>query len=145
MALNLIKLCVGASSIEDLADWQSRVLAGKTGYGKVDKLFHTTRMTPKRGEELLDGGSLYWVMSGTIRVRQKLLDIEQYKDSEGIKRCRLVLDPPLIQTRPAPRRPFQGWRYLEAKDAPADLDMSNAGADDMPAEMQAELMELGLL
>jgi len=145
MTLHLIKLCVGASSIEDLADWQGRVLSGKTGYGKVDRLFHTTRMTPKRADELLDGGSLYWVMSGTIRVRQKLLEIEQYKDSEGIKRCRLYLDTPLVPTRPAPRRPFQGWRYLEAKDAPADLDMSAATAEDMPADMQAELMELGLL
>ena len=145
MTLHLIKLSVGASSIEDLAGWQGRVLAGKTEYGKVDRLFHTTRMTPKRGEELLDGGSLYWVVSGTIRVRQKLLEIEQYKDSEGIKRCRLYLDPVLVPTRPAPRRPFQGWRYLEAKDAPADLDRSAAAADDMPAEMQAELMELGLL
>ncbi|MEQ8745732.1 DUF1489 domain-containing protein [Pyruvatibacter sp.] len=145
MTLHLIKLCVGATSIEDLADWQALVLAGKTGYGKVDKLFHTTRMTPKRGDELLNGGSLYWVMAGTIRVRQKLLDIEGFTDSEGIKRCRLVLDPPLIATRPAPRRPFQGWRYLEAKDAPVDLGKAGDGTQDMPPDMQAELLELGLL
>jgi len=145
MTLHLIKLCVGATSIDDLAEWQARVLSGKTGYGKVDRLFHSTRMTPKRGEELLDGGSLYWVMAGTIRVRQKLVDIESYKDSEGIKRCRLVLDPELVPTRPAPRRPFQGWRYLEAKDAPADLPKSAGGSESMPPEMQAELMELGLL
>lgn len=145
MALHLIKLCVGVTCIEDLADWQERVLAGETGYGKVEHLFHTTRMTPKRGAELLDGGSLYWVIAGTIRVRQKLLDIDPFTDSEGIKRCRLVLDTPLVATRPQPRRPFQGWRYLDAKDAPADIKAGSGGLDDMPAQMQAELMELGLI
>jgi len=145
MTVHLIKLCVGASSIDDLADWQARVLAGSTPYGKVDHLFHTTRMMPKRRDELLDGGSLYWVMAGVVRVRQTLLDIEPVVDSEGIKRCRLILDTPLIATRPQPRRPFQGWRYLDPKDAPSDLEGSGAGDDEMPADMQAELMELGLL
>jgi hypothetical protein len=145
MTVHLIKLCVGASSIDDLADWQARVLAGTTPYGKVDHLFHTTRMMPKRREELLDGGSLYWVMAGVVRVRQTLLDIEPIMDSEGIKRCRLILDTPLVATRPQPRRPFQGWRYLDPKDAPSDLEGSGAGDDEMPADMQAELMELGLL
>lgn len=145
MTVHLIKLCVGASSIDDLADWQARVLAGSTPYGKVDHLFHTTRMMPKRRDELLDGGSLYWVMAGVVRVRQTLLDIEPVVDSEGIKRCRLILDTPLIATRPQPRRPFQGWRYLDPKDAPSDLEGSGTGDDEMPADMQAELMELGLL
>jgi len=145
VALHLIKLCVGAASIEDLADWQTRVLAGDTGYGKTDRLFHTTRMKPKRADELLDGGSLYWVISGTVRVRQKLLAIDPYTDNDGIKRCRLVLDPLLVPTRPVPRRPFQGWRYLEAQDAPADLGQAGGGAQDLPPEMEAELMELGLL
>lgn len=145
MTVHLVKLCVGASAIEDLADWQARVLAGKTGYGNVDRLFHTTRMTPKRREELLDGGSIYWVMAGVIRVRQRVLDIETYTDREGIKRCRLVLDETLVPTRPAPRRPFQGWRYLDPADAPRDLEVSGEGDDRMPAAMQAELAELGLL
>lgn len=145
MTLHLVKLCVGASAIEDLAERQARVLAGQTGYGKVDRLFHTTRMTPRRGDELLDGGSLYWAMGGVIRVRQRLVDIEPWTDTEGVKRCRLVLDPALVPTRPVPRRPFQGWRYLEAKDAPADLPRPADGEDDMPPDMQAELAELGLL
>lgn len=145
MTVHLIKLCVGAPSIEHLADWQNRVLAGKTAYGKVDHLFHTTRMMPKRKDELLDGGSLYWVMAGVVRVRQRLLDIEPVVDKEGVKRCRLILDTPLIATRPQPRRPFQGWRYLDPKDAPADLEGASGANDEMPPEMQAELMELGLL
>ncbi len=145
MTLHLVKLCVGASAIEDLAAWQARMLAGETGYGEVSAPFHVTRMVPKRRDELLDGGSLYWVMNGTIRVRQRLTDIETFTDREGIKRCRLVLDPDLVPTRPAPRRPFQGWRYLEAKDAPKDLPRGGKGDDEMPPEMQAELMELGLL
>ncbi len=145
MAINIIKLSVGSSSIEDIAQWQALVLAGKTGYGKVERLFHRTRMMPKRRDELLDGGSIYWVMAGSIRARQRLVDFESYTDNEGIKQCRIVLDPQLVATRPTPRRPFQGWRYLETKDAPADLAALEGGAQDMPAEMQAELMELGLL
>jgi hypothetical protein len=101
-------------------------------------------MTPKRADELLAGGSLYWVMKGVIRCRQKLIGIEPFVDGEGIGRCRLVLDKEIVATRRQERRPFQGWRYLDAKDAPADVKKGEA-EDDMPEEMRRELEELGLL
>lgn len=146
MTLNLIKLCVGAESLEDHRAWIDAMLARKQMLGLPVEQFHTTRMVPKRAKELLDGGSLYWVIKGSVQARQKLVDIRPFKDDEGIGRCHLVLDPQLVATRPQPRRPFQGWRYLMASDAPSDLaDMKGDGAASMTQEMRLELAELGLL
>lgn len=137
MSLNLLKLCVGVTEVEELLDWQRRRLKAER------KLYHTTRMIPRRREELLSGGSLYWVIKGQVQCRQRLTDIVPFTDDEGIGRCRLMLDPDIVLTRSQPRRAFQGWRYLEAKDAPADLSAGDVG--DLPPEMRAELAELGLL
>lgn len=139
MALNIIKLCVGISEIEELAatqDWRLET----TGM-----LFHKTRMMPKRLPELLDGGSLYWVIKGSVQARQLITDVVPFVDEDGVKRCRFMLHRNLIATRPQPRRPFQGWRYLKQEDAPVDIDMSSTGEQDIPAAMRAELVELGLL
>lgn len=144
MTVHLVKLCVGADDIADLANWQAERLAEKKRLKQPQVLAHVTRMTPKRADELLAGGSLYWVMKGVIRCRQKLIGIEPFTDGEGIGRCRLVLDKEIVATRRQERRPFQGWRYLDAKDAPADVKKGEA-EDDMPEEMRRELEELGLL
>ena len=144
MTVHLIKLCVGADDIADLASWQEARLAEKKKLKQPLVLSHVTRMVPKRIDELLDGGSLYWVMKGVIRCRQKFLDIEAFTDADGINRCRLILDKEIVPTRRRDRRPFQGWRYLDAKDAPADVKKGEA-ADDMPDDMRRTLEELGLL
>ncbi len=144
MTLHLIKLCVGASSIEDLVNWQKRRLKAMRAAKEKPELVHVTRMAPTRASELLDDGSLYWVMKGHIRCRQKLLDIDPFVDKEGVKRCRLVLHKDVVPVRRRERRPFQGWRYLDAKDAPPDASLSEA-ADDMPDNMRAELEALGLI
>ncbi|PKQ09734.1 MAG: DUF1489 domain-containing protein [Alphaproteobacteria bacterium HGW-Alphaproteobacteria-12] len=144
MTVHLIKLCVGAEDISDLAGWQAARLAEKKKLKQPQILAHVTRMTPRRADELLTGGSLYWVMKGVIRCRQKLLGVEPYTDGEGIGRCRLVLDHEIVPTRRQARRPFQGWRYLDTKDAPPDARTGNAD-EDMPDEMRRELEELGLL
>jgi hypothetical protein len=138
MTLHLIKLAVGADSIEDLRDWQAQRL--KTSRA----LIHTTRMVPKRADEITGGGSLYWVIKGLIRLRQRITEIQPFTDKDGIGRCHLVFDPTLVLVRPAPRRPFQGWRYLKPEDAPRDLP-AGADQDDMPEAMRATLGELGLL
>lgn len=145
MVLHLVKLCVGAEDIADLADWQEGRLAEKRRRKQKPELAHITRMVPRRGDALLDGGSLYWVIKGSIRVRQRLLDVRAFIDEDGIRRCALVLDPELVLTELQPRRPFQGWRYLKPEDAPRDLPEGVDHGGDMPAEMRAELMELGLL
>jgi len=144
MPLHLIKLCVGAEDIADLATWQAARLAEMKKRRQPQKLVHVTRMVPKRAEEILAGGSLYWVMKGVIRCRQRLIGIEPFKDGEGIGRCRLVLDKEIVATRRQERRPFQGWRYFEAKDAPPDVKKGDPG-EDMPDEMRRELEELGLI
>ncbi len=138
--LHLIKLSVGTEDVEDLAAWQAqrRARTGKPAY-------HRTRMTPRRREELLDGGSIYWVIKGQILARQGLLDIEAVVDAQGRADNHLILDDKIIRTVPRAHRPFQGWRYLAPKDAPPDLESLGAGLADIPAEMAAELHELGLL
>ena len=144
MTLHLIKLCVGADDVEDLQNWQNARLAEKRKRKEKPMLAHVTRMVPTRAAEILDGGSLYWVMKGIIRCRQRIVDIEPFVDGEGIKRCRLVLDPEIVLVRRRERRPFQGWRYLDPKDAPEDVKGVDE-VDDMPEEMRRELEELGLL
>jgi hypothetical protein len=145
MSLHLIKLCVGADSIRDLQEWIEERLAEKRRKRQPVEHVHTTRMMPTRTEELLDGGSLYWVIRGEIACRQKLVDIREFNDKEGIRRCRLVLDPKIVPVVPRPRGPFQGWRYLPAKEAPADLGRSGKGLTKLPEAMRRELRELGLL
>lgn len=145
MSVHLVKLCVGVDAVEELAAWQQHRLEVLRAEGKPELFNHVTRMMPKRRDELTDGGSLYWVIKGHIQVRQPLVDIDPFKDADGIKRCRLIYSPDLILTAPQPRRPFQGWRYLKVEDAPRDIGVFKTGSDIVPAEMKAELMELGLL
>ena len=142
MTVHLVKLCVGIDRLDELAAWQKQHLKGKRGKARV--LRHVTRMTPKRGDELLDGGSLYWVIKGVIEARQEIVGLEAVRGRDGIGRCAIILSPKLVPTRPQPRRPFQGWRYLKAEDAPADLDLKGSDAE-LPAQMKAELKDLGLL
>lgn len=145
MALHLIKLCVGADSIRDLQDWIKERLAEKRRRKQTPEHIHTTRMMPTRADELLDGGSLYWVIRGEIACRQALADIRQYKDKEGVRRCQLVLSPKVVPVVPRPRGPFQGWRYLNGNDAPTDLTRGAKGLTKLPEELRRELRELGLL
>ena len=139
MTLHLIKLAARATGVDDLINWQTYV---RETHGE---LFHTTRMMPKRVNELLDDGSIYWVIKRKIRVRQTILDIQPFTDEAGIKRCHIFLDPELIATRQQLRRPFQGWRYLPASDAPEDMPKVAEGDDELPEHLKAELMALGLM
>jgi hypothetical protein len=146
MTVHLVKLCVGATSIEDLAAWQQARLADLRRAGQPSRLVHTTFQTPKRRAELLDGGSLYWVIKGAIQVRQRLIGLDDGSKEDGSACCLLVLDPDLVAVRPTPRRPFQGWRYLDAADAPADLaGTADAAAAGMPADLRRALAELCLI
>ncbi len=145
MALHLIKLCVGVENIQDLRDWIAENEALCHRLGRAFEHSHTTRMVPKRVDELLDGGSLYWVVKGQMCCRQKLLAVTPFVDSSGIGRCRLQLEPDLVLVEPRPYRPFQGWRYLKAEDTPRDLADGAQGAEEMPESLRRELSSLGLL
>ena len=145
MSLNLVKLCVGAESVEDLEEWIAERLAEKRARGMPVEHFHTTRMVPTKAEELVAGGSLYWVIKGNVQCRQRLLEVRPFVDGEGISRCHLVLEPQVIRTEWQPRRAFQGWRYLKPSDAPVDLKEGRAGWTALPVELRSELAALGLL
>jgi hypothetical protein len=143
MPLHIIKLCVGCDSLSELADWQKKRLKEKRAKCQKAELVHITRMTPKRTEEILAGGSLYWVIKGQIAARQKLLEFRDVKKN-GVPHCGLVHDKELVPVVARPRRAFQGWRYLEAADAPPDLSRTR-GAKELPESLQRELAALGLL
>jgi hypothetical protein len=143
--LHLVKLCVGCDSVQDLETWIRKRLQERKRRRLPREHVHTTRMVPKRGAELLAGGSLYWVIRGQIMCRQRLVDIRPFVDKEGVSRCRLVLEPKLTLVEPRPWRAFQGWRYLPARAAPRDLDRVAPGARDMPEALRRELRDLGLL
>ncbi len=140
--LHLIKLCVGADSIDDLIEWRTRSLEQRKKAGQSAHMFHTTRMWPRHEAELLSGGSLFWVVKGLISVRQPIHGFEEVFGEDGIRRCTILLEPEFIQTELQPRRPFQGWRYLKGADAPTDLSVMNAS---IAPELASELSELGLL
>ncbi|WMT85371.1 DUF1489 domain-containing protein [Pelagibacterium sp. 26DY04] len=140
--MHIIKLCVGVSSIEELAEWRAQRRA--QGLGRPDGLnVHRTRMMPKKADEIIGQGSLYWVISGVIRCRQVIAGLEAATDAEGRTCCNILLEPELIRTTPYPRRPFQGWRYLLPKDAPPDL--GRPGEETPPEGMAEELAQLGLI
>jgi hypothetical protein len=145
MPLHLIKLCVGCDSVADLEDWIKQKFKEKKRRGQKAEHIHTTRMVPKRAAELIHGGSLFWVIRGQITCRERILAIRPFTDKDGIGRCRVVLDGKLVLVEPRPRSAFQGWRYLEAKEAPRDLARAAPGAAKMPEQMRRELRELGLL
>ncbi len=145
MPLHLIKLCVGCESIADLESWIAEKLAMKRKAKQTPEQTHRTRMVPKRQAELLDGGSLYWVIKGNVAARQRLLDIRPYTDDQGVGQCHLVLEPEVIPVAPRRMRPFQGWRYLKDNETPPDLRGGLAEVGEMPEKMQQELRELGLL
>lgn len=145
MALHLIKLSVGTDSVEDLQRWIRQKMKEKKKRGRKAERTHTTRMVPKRVDELLDGGSIYWVIRGQIACRERILAVRPFVDKEGIGRCHLVLDPKCVLVEPRPFRAFQGWRYLEVKDAPRDLDRAAPGVGAMPEPLRRELRDLGLI
>jgi len=133
MPLHLIKLVVGCDTVEDLIAWRTPQ-AGEPWILK-------TRQTPKRAAELLDGGSVYRVFKGLVLCRQRILDINTVGEGQAA-RCHVTLDETVVLTQPLPRRPFQGWRYFEGKDAPEDLPSSgDAGA--VPQDLAVALREIG--
>lgn len=134
MPLHMIKLVVGAATIEDLLEWR----AGHATPG--DPWILRTRMTPRRGPEMIDGGSIYRVFKGVILCRQRILAVNTV--GEGVTaRCEITLGEQVVRVAPTPRRAFQGWRYLEPKDAPPDLDAEAFG--DLPDELARQLREAG--
>lgn len=143
MVLHLIKLAVG---VDDLAQMKQLQAARRRQRRQGPRSPHWvfTRNTPRRAEELLDGGSLYWVVRGVIRCRQELVGFdEDFDREEARKYCRIKVKRTLVRTAPQACKAFQGWRYLEPDRAPPDLSRGDTG--DMPPEMAAELKRLGLL
>jgi len=140
-SINLLKLCVGAEQVEDLLHWQAQPRAkGPDGLPR-----HVTRMWPKKSDALLNGGSLYWVFKGLILCRQRIVRLDEVTGGDGILRCGIVLEPGAIRVQSAPKRPFQGWRYLQPGDAPADLPETRQGEDALPPDLNRALAEIGVL
>lgn len=139
--INLVKLCVGADSVESHIAWQKTTrVRTQDGYRR-----HVTRMWPKRADDLLDGGSIYWVIKGAIQCRQRILRFDKVTDHRGIVRCGIVLEEEIIRTQTVPKRPFQGWRYLKPEDAPDDVPLSRLSEEPLPNDLNIALSEIGVI
>lgn len=138
--VNILKLCVGADSVEDLLDWQ----ASQRHRWPAGRAVHVTRMWPKREAEVLAGGSLYWVIKGVILARQRIVGLEKVDGADGVQRCALVLDAEVVRTEAAQRRPFQGWRYLDPAESPRDLPKGREREEALPPSLAQALAEIGL-
>ena len=137
---HLIKLSVGTEGLSDLARWQKSFSARMPdGLPR-----HVTRMWPKKEAEILNGGSIYWVIKGVITARQKIMRLDEVIGDDGIRRCAIVLDPELVRVEPTQKRAFQGWRYLKPEDAPADLGVAKADEEELPPSLSAALAEIGV-
>ncbi len=139
--VHLLKLSVGTEDVAGLSAWQAS-RADQTTDGLPR---HVTRMWPRREAEVLNGGSIYWVIQGVIQCRQRILRFDPVTGQDGIRRCALVLDPELIRTSAAPKRPFQGWRYLAPADAPPDLPKGRESEDALPPGLAGVLADIGVL
>lgn len=138
--LHLQKLSVGTANVPDMAAWQ----ATKRAQAPDGLPRHVTRMWPKREAELLQGGSIYWVVKGSLLCRQQIARLDEYIGADGIRRCAIVLDPELIRVVPTIKRPFQGWRYLKPDDAPMDLPKGREEEEPLPPTLRAALAEIGI-
>lgn len=138
--VNLLKLSVGTEDVADLAAWQA------TKRAQTDDGFprHITRMWPKRETEILNGGSIYWVIKGVILARQTILRLDEYNSADGIRRCAIVCDKPLVRVSATPKRAFQGWRYLTVEDAPEDLPEGRQSEESLPPELSKALAAIGV-
>lgn len=142
--LNIIRLCVGCESIDDVKQWQSDE-SRRLPAPWSEHIYTLTTMYPKREAELLDGGSLYWIIKGRIAFRQRFVHIDRVSSEDGGQRTRFILHREWIETVPTFARPFQGWRYFEPDRAPPDLNRVEGGGEALPAELAAELKALGLI
>ena len=137
MTVHLKKLSVGTASVDSLRELQAQRLANASG------LVHITRNRPRRAEELLNGGSIYWIIKGVMTARQAIIDFVEVQRVDGTPACGIVLSPEIVDVVPTRMRIFQGWRYLEVADAP--IDVLTDDDENMPSEFVAELRELGIL
>jgi hypothetical protein len=140
MALHLIKMAVGIADLDQLVELRRR---RRLAAGDAPCRIRTRHM-PKRAEELLDGGSIYWVIKGIVRARQPIIGLVAGTDENDKRCCFLELEHEIQATEPQAQRAFQGWRYLTAEKAPPDRIGAGSG-DALPAEMARELRALGLL
>ena len=142
MTIHMVKLAVGAETVDDMRDWQSRQMQFRPRQGRPARPACQTRMTPKQVDDLIAGGSLYWVIKGMVLMRNTILGVETLTDREGRAYCEIDLDPGIVLVEPTPRKAFQGWRYLKPEEAPVDLD--STAAADLPVRLARELREAGV-
>jgi hypothetical protein len=149
VTIHIVKMAVGIDDVAHLGAVQKRRRArapgGAGGRAPGSTVRVRTRNTPRRAAELLDDGSIYWVIKGAIRARQRILSIEKKSDARGRRSCEMGLDAKLVETAARPCRPFQGWRYLESRAAPADRERPSGDLGGMPPGLVEELRSLGLL
>ena len=144
MTIHLLRMAVRVENIAHLKQIQNERLQKRVTKGEA-RLYTFSRNIPKRVDDLIDGGSIYWIIKKYIRVRQRILGFERHTNEEGRRYCAIQIDPELVQVVPRRHKAFQGWRYQKPEDAPLDVGPSQIQVTDIPAEMANELRELGLI
>ena len=138
--VHMLKLSVGTEDVAGLAAWQ----ATKRAQSEDGLPRHITRMWPKRSDEILNGGSIFWVIKGVILCRQPILRLDEYIGADEIRRCAITCKPGLIRVEATPKRAFQGWRYLPVADAPRDLPDGRQDEEALPPELSKALAAIGV-
>ena len=141
--MNLIKLCVGAQNVSDLYNWQKNRLINYKGLGN-NATFFITRMRPKRENDILNGGSIFWVFKGLILARQKIIGFDNFMSEDNISRCKVILNSKIILTDAYHKKSFQGWRYFSQQEAPKDREIFSDEKTQLPLKIEKELSELGI-
>ena len=141
--VNLIKLCVGAQNVSDLYNWQKNRIIYLENF-ENPATFLITRMRPKRENEILNGGSIFWVFKGLILARQKIIGFDNFLSEDNISRCKIILDRRIILTDTYQKKPFQGWRYFNQQEAPKDREIFSDDKTQLPLEIEKELSEIGI-
>ncbi|MFC7290113.1 DUF1489 family protein [Hirschia litorea] len=140
----MIKLAAGAESVESFTQWQQSVIERRKAAGLSPNPVHETRMMPKRGPEIINGGSMYWVIKHKICLRQRIIEIERVEIEGAPKFCLIHFDPELVPVHVKVKRPFQGWRYLKSSDAPPDISQAARSLGDTPLHLALALKEAGV-
>ncbi len=143
MPLHILKVAAGISSIDQLKMVVDRYSYHDPELGHI--MHMSSRNTPKRADEILGGGSIFWIIKRTIVARAPVISIREEERLDGRKGCQMCIRPEVILTVPQPKRGFQGWRYLKDNEAPNDLENSIKSDGQGSPELAAELKELGLL
>ena len=144
-ALHILRTAVGIESLPQLYELQRHFEhATPSGHKSV---VMTTRKRPSRCAELLDGGSVYWIIRHRVLCRQAILHMEDRDEPGETPATIIYLSPQIIKVQPRNKRAIQGWRYLQGWDRPKDIGPYDPKSrdDDLPDDIARAIHDIGVI